>query len=169
MDAVNIIFRVEDQYALAKAQNHHDPVYRDSCVEFFFTPGLALGRSYFNLEMNCGGTMLFWWHPEDGEAVPISLDDCNQIEVAHSLPTAIDVEIALPVVWTLEYSLPFEIIRTYCPRAEPPAPRVVWKANFYKCADASSHPHWLTWAPVDHPTPNFHLPEYFGELIFEAS
>ncbi|MCB0276848.1 MAG: diguanylate cyclase, partial [Calditrichaeota bacterium] len=27
--------------------------------------------------------------------------------------------------------------------------------------------HWLTWAPVEHPKPNFHLPEFFGTLVFD--
>jgi len=44
---------------------------------------------------------------------------------------------------------------------------VTWRANFYKCADSTSHPHWLTWSPVDHPTPHFHLPAFFGTLEFE--
>ena len=61
-DALIIIFRVEDCYVRAVAENNQDAVYRDSCVEFFFTPGSRLGHSYFNIEINCGGTMLFWWH-----------------------------------------------------------------------------------------------------------
>jgi hypothetical protein len=47
-----------------------------------------------------------------------------------------------------------------------PAPGVKWRANLYKCADATSHPHWLTWSKVDYNRPNFHLPDYFGELEF---
>lgn len=35
------------------------------------------------------------------------------------------------------------------------------------CADNTSHPHWLTWSPVDYPKPNFHLPQSFGFLEFE--
>ncbi len=40
------------------------------------------------------------------------------------------------------------------------------RANFYKCADLSAHPHFLSWNKVDVPTPNFHLPEFFGTLYF---
>lgn len=28
----------------------------------------------------------------------------------------------------------------------------------------SAQPHYIAWNAVDHPTPNFHLPQYFGEL-----
>jgi len=38
-----------------------------------------------------------------------------------------------------------------------------WRANFYKCADDSSHPHWMSWNPVGDPL-SFHRPERFGVL-----
>lgn len=33
--------------------------------------------------------------------------------------------------------------------------------------DNTSHPHWLTWAPVHSPRPDFHTPRSFGTLEFE--
>ena len=76
-------------------------------------------------------------------------------------------EIAEPTVWTLEYRIPFEVVEKYCPDATGPASGAAWKANLYKCGDATSHPHWLTWSYVGNPTPRFHMPEYFGTLKFE--
>jgi hypothetical protein len=166
-ESVYVIFRVEDRYVRAVAEKYQDPVCRDSCVEFFFTPGPDLGLSYFNIEINCGGTMLFWWHPEGGKAIAVAAEDGGSIEVGHTLPKIVDPEIGEPTTWTLEYRLPFAVVQKYCSDASQPAPDVIWKANFYKCADATSHPHWLTWSFVDHPTPKFHLPQYFGILKFE--
>lgn len=165
--ALYVIFRVEDRYVRAVARQFQDPVCKDSCVEFFFTPGAGLGLAYFNLEVNCGGTMLFWWHPEGPPAIPVAAQDAARIEVGHSLPQTVAPEVSAPTTWTVEYRLPFEVLRVYCPKALPPAPGVLWKANFYKCADATSHPHWLAWSPVDYPTPKFHLPQFFGTLRFE--
>ncbi len=166
-DSLYVIFRVEDRYVRAAARKYQDPVCRDSCVEFFFTPGSGLGLAYFNIEVNCGGTMLFWWHPQGSDAVPVAAEDANIIEIAHTLPKTVAPEVVEPVTWVVEYRLPFAVVRKYCAGASRPAPGVTWKANFYKCADASSHPHWLTWSFVDHPTPKFHLPQYFGALIFD--
>jgi hypothetical protein len=42
----------------------------------------------------------------------------------------------------------------------------LWRANFYKCGDDTSHPHWAAWSPVDEL--NFHLPRCFGRLGFAA-
>jgi hypothetical protein len=167
-DALNIIFRVEDRYVRAVAKKYQDPVCLDSCVEFFFTPGSNLGFSYFNIEINCGGTTLFWWHPEGKKAIPVAAKDGDKVEVGHTLSKIVDPEIGEPTTWTLEYRLPFAVVQKYCSDASRPAPDVIWKANFYKCADATSHPHWLTWSFVDHPTPQFHLPRYFGTLTFEC-
>lgn len=167
-NALYIIFRVDDRYVRAVAKAYQDPVSLDSCVEFFFTPGSNLGFSYFNIEMNCGGTMLFWWHPEGEKAIPVATGDGAKIEVGHTLPKIVDPEIGEPTTWTIEYRLPFAVVQKYCPDASHPAQDVIWKANFYKCADATSHPHWLTWSFVDHPTPKFHIPQCFGNLKFES-
>jgi hypothetical protein len=41
------------------------------------------------------------------------------------------------------------------------------QGNFYKCADGTDSPHYVTWSPVKTEIPDFHRPEFFGELIFE--
>lgn len=165
--AVYVIFHVDDRYVRAVAQKYHDSVCRDSCVEFFFTPGTEVGLSYFNIEINCGGTMLFSWHPEGEKAVPIAEGDCDKLQIGHTMPKIVEPEIAAPTAWTLEYRLPFDVVKKYCPKATKPAPGATWRANLYKCADQTSHPHWLTWSFVDYPKPKFHMPEFFGTLVFE--
>ena len=40
------------------------------------------------------------------------------------------------------------------------------RANFFKCADKSAHPHFLSWNPIDVPSPDFHRPDFFGKLEF---
>lgn len=157
--AVHVMFRVEDSYVRAVAAEDQDNVWEDSCVEFFFTPDSNVSKGYFNLEMNCGGTMLFHFQPGAGrDRVVIPKTECSKITRAYSLPRIVDPEIDEPVTWVVEYSIPIALLRKYC-EATAPAPQVVWRANFYKCADKSSRPHWLTWSPVDHPTPNFHIPK----------
>ncbi|MBI9092661.1 MAG: carbohydrate-binding family 9-like protein [Desulfobacterium sp.] len=165
--AIYVMFRVADRYVRAVAAAHQDNVWEDSCVEFFFTPDSDLSKGYFNLEMNCGGTLLFHFQPGSGkERIVIPKSECNQIRCAHSLPSIVDPEIVEPVTWTVGYHIPLALLKKYC-GVITPAPQVEWRANFYKCADNTSHPHWLTWSPVDFPKPNFHLPQSFGILEFQ--
>ncbi len=166
---IYVIFRVDDNYIKAVAQKNQDPVCRDSCVEFFFTPGVDISLGYMNMETNCCGKMLLYYQKSRGVGIVEVADvDLATIEIAHSLPySTITEEIQTPTVWTLEYRMPLSLIEKYMPSASKPAKGVVWKANFYKCADKTSKPHWLTWSFVDMPQPDFHRPNYFGSLVFE--
>lgn len=166
-EAIYVIFQVEDKYVKAVYSKNQDPVYKDSCVEFFFSPSGNISKGYFNLEMNCGGTMLFH-HQVKPRTSSVQIDKAHidQIEVAHSLPKIVDPEIEANTTWVVEYRIPFSILSGYHDFTKPER-GTIWRANFYKCADDTSHPHWLTWAPVDNPTPNFHMPAFFGTLVFD--
>jgi hypothetical protein len=139
-----VIFRVEDQFVCARKKSYQERVCEDSCVEFFFTLGEDISEGYFNLEMNCGGTVLF--HHQYGRQVmdvAVKQADFEQVEIAHSLPKIIDNEITEKTTWVVEYCLPFSLLANYTPLQKPNSGGV-WLANFYKCADESTHPHWLT-------------------------
>ncbi len=167
-DHLYVIFHVQDNYVRAVAKKNQGPVCQDSCAEFFVTPGTDVKKGYFNLEANCGGTILMGYHliPRKDAKGP-SLRELAQIKIAHTMPKIVEPEIAKPTTWTIEYAIPFKLLAKYMPSAVAPAPGVEWRANFYKCADKTSHPHWLTWSKVDRPKPDFHVPEFFGTLVFK--
>lgn len=163
---IYVIFKVEDQFVRAVTDGFHEPVWEDSCCEFFFTPGKDIDKGYFNLEMNCGGTLLLHFNKvARKDMVEVDVADCKKIEISASLPPIIDPEITEPTTWMLEYKIPIAILEKYT-TVEKPATGVTWKGNFYKCGDKTSQPHWLTWSVVDEPDPNFHVPESFGSLEF---
>jgi hypothetical protein len=162
-----VIWNVEDRFVLGRRTKHQQDVYRDSCVELFFTPGGAPEeRGYFNLETNCAGVKLFGAHIVGSQDEKFTGEDFVSVVTASSLKSPIDREIVEPTTWTLEYKIPLGLLEKHA-RIERPRPGVTWRANFYKCADDSSHPHWLTWSPVTNAEPSFHLPKYFGILAFE--
>ncbi|MBT3274078.1 MAG: carbohydrate-binding family 9-like protein, partial [Spirochaetales bacterium] len=115
-EALYVIFKVDDRYVRAVADSHQGNVCRDSCVEFFFTPGTDTAAGYFNLEMNCGGTMLFHFQvePRKDRAV-ISESDIRQIEVAHTMPRIVEPEMNEPVTWQVEYRIPINILEKIHP------------------------------------------------------
>jgi len=167
-DNIYVFFQVIDKYVRCRAGQTNGPVWLDSCVEFFFTPEADVTDRYFNLEANCGGTILLRYNDVKKEQQEFaSGTDCRQIEIFHNMPDLIESEIEGPLTWFLQYKLPIKLISKYYDTANKPDSAVRWRANFYKCADNSSHPHWLSWTYVDNPEPNFHLPEFFGVLEFE--
>lgn len=163
---IYVIFRVFDQYVRAVATTLHGEVWKDSCVEFFFTPYPQPDTAYFNLETNCCGVMLFRVQsaPKENQ-VYLSEPDSRRIQIVGSVPGPVLQEMTQPLTWTLEYAIPYSVLERYN-RVERPAPGVLWRGNFYKCADACSHPHWLTWSPIMTEAPNFHRPDAFGILQF---
>jgi hypothetical protein len=164
---VYVIFRVQDKHVRSLVQEYNGNVSGDACVEFFFSPDSSLPERYFNLEVNAGGTPLIFYVTKPWTGFQkLEAEDIKQIEIAHSLPEKIDPEISEPVTWTLEYRIPLSMLKKFS-NVTDPKPGVVWKANFYKTASQSSNPHWITWSYVDNPKPNFHLPQFFGTLIFK--
>jgi hypothetical protein len=169
-DALAGIFRVEDRYVRSLHTRHGDPVYEDSCVEIFLEP--RPGRGYLNFEMNAGGALLVG-HVTDPRRVAggfagfARLDEreASGVRVRSSLPRRVDPEIVEPVVWELAFEIPKALLEG---RVGPLGPLggQTWRANLFKCADRTSHPHWASWAPLDER--NFHLPRCFGSLRFEA-
>jgi hypothetical protein len=161
-----LIFSVHDRYVRCLTGEINGPVWEDACVEFFFSPDTGFPGRYFNLEINCAGTPLMHYNRvPDRDIRALAVSDIKRIEIAHSLPGKIDPEITEPLTWTVEYRIPVEMLEKYS-KITHPEPGVEWRANFYKIAENSSNPHYLTWSPVENDEPNFHLPQYFGLLKF---
>ena len=163
-------YRVADRYVRSIETKYHGKVWEDACVEFFVEP--VKGRGYFNFEINCGGTMLLSykenpeWQGESlrtSEAVP--WDIAQQVTIFHSMPNTVDPELETPVVWQIEYHIPYAVFEAYLGDLND-MPGQTWRANFYKCAENNSHPHWASWSLITNEL-NFHQPEFFSDINFE--
>ncbi len=166
---LHLIFRVDDQYVRAVHTEYQDPVCTDSCVEFFVQP-LGIG-GYFNFETNCIGTKHISFienhrRLDEGFAQwePLSPELGQRVEVATSLSGPIDPEISEPLCWTLQMRIPVALFEAYFGPLGPLSGQS-WRANFYKCGDHTSRPHWASWAPIGSEL-NFHQPERFGGIHF---
>lgn len=161
---------VKDRYVRCIRTAFQDHVYKDSCVEFFVQPDQSKG--YFNFEFNCGGTLLSTYiiysitpdgKAEKNEILPLEEEDREMIRIYHSLPKTVEPEIQEETEWQLCFFIPFSLFEKYIGKTGH-IPGRKWKANFYKCGDETSHPHWASWSPVDEL--NFHMPQCFGTIEF---
>lgn len=169
-DEMNIfgIFRVADQYIQCTHTGFQTDVWKDSCVEFFVRSAKSAG--YFNFEFNCGGALLASYVTDPlriqgrlKEYISLTSEDNNQIQRYASLPAIVKPEILTPLVWILEFSIPFHILEKYAGIIGNVKGQI-WQANFYKCGNETSHPHWASWMPLT--ARNFHDPGSFGQIIF---
>ena len=166
-DSINGIFQVEDRYVKSVHTHYQDMVCTDSCVEFFIKP--SVGNGYFNLEMNAGGAFLFYYvknHQVEGDAykeyMHVDPKDAAFVTVKTSLPPVVDPEITEPLTWRCQFAIDRKAMEPYCGPLGTLSGQT-WKCNFYKCGDKTSHPHWISWAPV--PILNFHLPDCFQDFV----
>jgi hypothetical protein len=162
---LHILFHVKDRYVLSQNEDYQSSVCQDACVEFFFSPKPESGN-YFNIEVNCGGAMLFQYGQpwmEDPRQV-IGVEHGSRIDIYRSMPATVDPEIEEPTEWVIQLKADLALFTEWEGLAAM-VEGTQWSGNFYKCASSCSHPHWASWAPMGEVL-NFHQPEYFQPLLF---
>jgi hypothetical protein len=160
---LNLRFRVGERRVRVRYTKFQDPVYKDSCVEFFVDmfPDRRLG--YVNFETNAAGTLLAAFGPDRSRRTSLWPEDLAGFEAVASIPGPIDGEHGA-AEWTLEYRVPLALFSRLYGEDVRSGHRAA--ANFYKCGDETEVPHYGAWSPVGTPRPDFHRPEYFGDLVF---
>ena len=158
-DMLHIHYMVDEAAVVARCTADGQHVWEDSCVEFFFDPE---GKGeYYNLECSCTGWIYLC--KGTGRCGRIPLDDTalKSIKRRCTLPQEAFGLLGERTQWELWLDVPasvfglesFEGLRA--------------RGNFYKCADASPFRHYLSYAPIATPKPDFHRPEFFETILFD--
>ncbi len=158
-DMLHIHYMVDEAAVVARCTADGQHVWEDSCVEFFFDPE---GKGeYYNLECSCTGWIYLC--KGTGRCGRIPLDDTalKSIKRRCTLPQEAFGVLGERTQWELWLDVPasvfglesFEGLRA--------------RGNFYKCADASPFRHYLSYAPIATPKPDFHRPEFFETILFD--
>jgi len=130
-------------------------VYKDSCLELYI--GAAEEPVYFNLECNPAGVM----------HIGIGTERAGR-RVLAACPAGMRIATSLHkgAWWAVEYVVPADFLLSEGSiRLENGAKL---RGNAYKCGDLSAFRHHGMWNLVDWPKPDFHRPEFFGDLILQA-
>lgn len=154
-------FYVMEKYFKAEKTETNQNVFEDSCVEFFVSP--VKDGSYYNLEFNGIGTCLlgFGTGRADSKRVdPKIVSGIRRLSSAGNVPIS---EKTGEFSWTLTIAIPFSVFFKHDVKD---IKGKSFRANFYKCGDKLSVPHYVTWNPIGTKNPDYHRPEYFGQLNF---
>ena len=155
-----IKYMVKGSMLKALYSNDLEPVYKDSCVEFFCQ--LPDADNYMNFEFNCIGTCLASTRKSREEGIVMRTpEELRQIIRYSSLGKRAFCEMEGMFEWELTVGIPFRLLGL-----DPEHLPEKIKGNFYKCADDTSMPHFVSWSPIDTPEPDFHRPEFFGDILF---
>ena len=155
---IYVDYFVRGNYLRAVNYINNSPVADDSCVEFFLqVPG---SEEYWNFEFNCIGAINASHRVERRNPTRLTSAELAMVRRYASCGDRPFCELEGLFVWSLLVVIPLELIGVEY-KGEP----VSMTGNFYKCASATSQPHYLSWNAVSAPRPDFHRPECFGDII----
>jgi len=156
-DALVVDFRVSGLDLRARNTEDNGRQWEDSCVEVFIQD--PEDGNYYNFEINALGKVLACTGPDRHNRTPRPVEEMEDI-LRFSQVEGGPIEEEGIHTWRVGVVIPFYLIGID-PENLPGSIR----ANFYKCGDKTAHPHFLSWSPVETLRPDFHRPEFFGELI----
>lgn len=158
-DCIFLKYYVTEKSIQAKYRRINDPVYKDSCVEFFIS--FRGEKEYYNLEFNCLGTgcVGFGANRDDRKLLPYE----TVSKIRHKAALKVSNYNNPMKSWELTLAIPAGVFSEH---SLTNFEGEISRANFYKCGDELPHPHYLSWNSITAPEPNFHLPEFFGEMEF---
>lgn len=132
-------------------------MYLDSCLEAFLAFYPEAGSAYINFEMNASGALLMQFGPDRANRRMLERAD----GAPRVTPFSGDAE------WGVVLDVPFAFVQRVYGMAEPPRAEAL-RGNFYKCGAVPGREHYLCWAPIDAPAPDFHRPECFRPVRPDA-
>lgn len=138
--------------------NRDDPIFLDSCLEFFVAP-VENRSEYINIETNANGAYLC----EFGKGKP---ERCFSKELTDISPNveAFSSKDEKGSFWGVKVRLTKDFISALYKTDKNNIMFTEIKANFYKCGDECETPHYLAFSPVTTLPPGFHNPECFASF-----
>lgn len=155
-----VMYHVRGLDLRATAMEDNGNSWEDSCCEFFVAD--PSDGTYYNFELTCVGSLLAAKGAGRNNRQRFDTSVLAKVKRFSSLerkPLEVNDKI---FGWTVAMLIPFEVIGV-----DPGNVPDSLRGNFYKCGDLTAHPHFLSWSPIGTPKPDFHRPEFFGELILK--
>jgi len=161
---IYVRFLVYEQKVTVRYLNVGDPVFKDSCVEFFINLFPKETEEYFNIELNAIGTIKMGYGIKRNRKY-LTVADLTDMKVITSIQQPV-YGLHGSDHWKLWCAIPINMLEKITNRKFKGDEAI---GNFYKCGDDTEFRHYGMWNLIDNPKPDFHLPEYFGKIIFDHS
>jgi hypothetical protein len=155
-----IKYFVREQSLRAFNRHANEPVYEDSCVECFIAWD---DKGYYNFEFNCLGTCLAAFGPSRENRTPLDASVIANIQRMSAINTLFKGNPDELISWYLTVKIPLGVFVEHNLQSLSGKEA---RANFYKCGDGLPQPHYLSWQKINTPSPDFHRPEFFGDIRF---
>ena len=158
-ESLHIIFSTAGAPATCRHFADLSAVCEDSCVEFFIQP--SPDGEYFNFEFNVAGYLNASHRKERPNPVRLTAEELAIIDRQGNFckDDFSEMSILSEREWEMAVTIPWKILGVV------PRPGMIMRANFRAVCSAGNPPYYMSWSPIDTPKPDFHRPEFFGEII----
>ena len=160
-DEIWLKYYVNEKNILAQETRTNGDVYKDSTVEFFISVD---NKNYYNFEFNCIGIIHIGHGEGRNNRTPVKPSIAEKIEIKSTLGNLPFAEKSGNFDWEMTIRIPIECF-TFDKLETLNGLKAT--ANFYKCGDETSDPHFVTWNPIETENPDYHRPEFFGKVKFK--
>lgn len=142
--------------------NRDEPIYKDSCLEFFVAP-VADRAEYINIECNANGAYLceFGKGKHDRRFIKEICDLTPRVKPFR--------DCVGEMCWGVTVTVPKKLISALYDIAESEITLHEIRANFYKCGDECDTPHYIAFAPVTTLPPGFHNHDCLKTFIIKEN
>ena len=160
---VLVLFQVKEPEIRATFHAHGDPVFKDSCVEFFISDAEG---TYLNVECNPLGAVLSGIGRSRHERLRMGDDFYSRLEVWTTIDQSETHGSPKKGAWESLLQIPLDVV--FPEHADKALKDMDFSGNLYKCGDLLQRPHYISWAPIHTDAPDFHQSRFFGKFEFLA-
>ncbi len=160
-DGLKVRMEASEKEITATYSEMNDPVYKDSCLEFFVSPFQDNPDYYFNFELNPLGTLLLGRGSKQLGRERINIENFKEYFQIKSEKHKGKGDITH---WLVEFTIPYQLLKEH-QSEETGVIGQRMRGNFYKCGDETKYPHYGCWSRIDIHSPKFHSPQFFGNLV----
>ena len=162
-DKILLHYSVRERDLRAVCDCDNGRSWEDSCVEFFLQPD-SDQPLYYNFEFTCAGFKLVGGGDYGTERGRAPMEIHSKVQTWSSLGHEAFGQQHGEAQWQLAAIIPVEALYL---SSITHLDGLSMRGNFYKCGDLQPTPHFLSWTEIRAPKPQFHLPQFFGNLEFE--
>jgi hypothetical protein len=130
-------------------------------VDLFLIPSSDINQKYVNLESNPVSAMYVGVGTRREDNTLLNDENLRQFRGCSQISLCPE-----GIRWIYSFFVPFDFLNRHtgcgmlCKGSR-------LRANFYKISGNGPLTHYGSWNKIDWPHPDFHRPEFFGELIME--
>ena len=152
---IHVHLKAKEAHIRAEEPIPYGVACQDSCMEFFFRPDEQDGR-YFNIEVGAGGCVhigLGHYRHDSVRLIPRKDQAMKDMQINRTEDG-----------WEVFYTFSTDFIRVFFPGYQLLPGRKI-AANLYKCGGLTVKKHYIVWNFIGTEKPDYHQPDYFGEMI----